>query len=87
MFLRDSIDLMDSLFSYRKQLHAMETDLNATHLIDSMFVNPYVRKSDVARICNIHPSTAGKLVNGFVERGSLSRPQARRGIRCSSARG
>ena len=66
-----SIELIDSLFAYRKELHESETELNAIHLVDSLFANPYVRKSDVAKICNIHPSTAGKLVNDLTEKGVL----------------
>lgn len=66
-----SIELIDSLFAYRKELHESETELNAIHLVDSLFANPYVRKSDVAKICNIHPSTAGKLVNDLTGKGIL----------------
>ena len=66
-----SIELIDSLFEYRRQLHESETEANATRLIDSLFANPYVRKKDVADICGIHLSTAGKLVNSMVEKGIL----------------
>ncbi len=66
-----SIELIDSLFAYRKELHESETELNAIHLVDSLFANPYVRKSDVAKICNVHLSTAGKLVNDLTKRGIL----------------
>lgn len=66
-----SIELIDSLFAYRKSLHKSETELNTIHLIDSLFANPFVRKSDVAKICNVHLSTAGKLVNTMVEKGIL----------------
>ena len=66
-----SIELIDSLFEYRRQLHESETEANATRLIDSLFANPYVRKKDVADICDIHLSTAGKLVNSLVEKGIL----------------
>ena len=66
-----SIELIDSLFEYRRQLHESETEANATRLIDSLFANPYVRKKDVADICGIHLSTAGKLVNSLVEKGIL----------------
>ncbi len=66
-----SIELIDSLFAYRKLLHESETELNAIRLVDSLFVNPFVRKCDVAKICNIHLSTAGKLVNDLTEKGIL----------------
>ncbi|MGN1044493.1 MAG: Fic family protein [Candidatus Methanomethylophilaceae archaeon] len=66
-----SMDLIDSLFSYRKQLYDAENDRNAIRLIDSLFVNPYIRKADVAEMCGIHISTAGKLVNSFVDKGIL----------------
>ena len=66
-----SIELIDSLFEYRRQLHESESEANATRLIDSLFANPYVRKKDVADICGIHLSTAGKLVNSMVEKGIL----------------
>ena len=66
-----SIELIDSLFDYRRQLHESETEASATRLIDSLFANPYVRKKDVADICGIHLSTAGKLVNSLVEKGIL----------------
>ncbi len=66
-----SIELIDSLFEYKRQLHESETEANATRLIDSLFANPYVRKKDVADICGIHLSTAGKLVNSLVEKGIL----------------
>ena len=39
--------------------------------MDSLFVNPFVRKSDVAAICDVHLSTAGKIVNNLVEMGIL----------------
>ena len=32
---------------------------------------PFVRKSDVAAICDVHLSTAGKIVNNLVEIGVL----------------
>ena len=66
-----SIGLIDSLFSYRKQLYDAEKDRNAIRLIDSLFVNPFIRKADVAELCGIHMSTAGKLVNSFVDNGIL----------------
>ena len=63
--------MIDSLFSYRKQLYDAEKDRNAIRLIDSLFVNPFIRKADVAELCGIHMSTAGKLVNSFVDNGIL----------------
>ena len=67
-----SIELIDSLFEFRRQLHGSVDEPNAARLIDSLFANPYVRKTDVAEICGIHPSTAGKLVNNLVEKGILT---------------
>lgn len=67
-----SIRLIDSLHGTRRRLHDMSNDLNTLHLMDSLFVNPYVRKADVAEICGVHPSTAGKIVNDLVEKGILS---------------
>ncbi len=46
-------------------------DHNTLRLMDSLFVNPFVRRSDVATLCNIHLSTAGKIVNDLVEKGIL----------------
>ena len=66
-----SIRLIDSLHQIRHRLHDLSNDLNTLHLIDSLFVNPYVRKTDVAKICMVHPSTAGKIVNDLVEKGVL----------------
>ena len=66
-----SIRLIDSLHQIRHRLHDLSNDLNTLHLIDSLFINPYVRKTDVAKICMVHPSTAGKIVNDLVEKGVL----------------
>ena len=67
-----SIRLIDSLFQIRQRFHEMDNDLHTAHLIDSLFVNPFVRKADVAKICDVHLSTAGKIVNNMVDRGILS---------------
>ena len=67
-----SIRLIDSLFQIRQRFHEMDNDLHTAHLIDSLFVNPFVRKADVAKICDVHLSTAGKIVNNLVDRGILS---------------
>lgn len=75
---RQSIELMDSLFAYRKLLHESETDLSTLRLIDSLFVNPFVRKADVAEICGVHPSTAGRIVNSLVERSVLTEISGRK---------
>lgn len=53
------------------KFHGMDNDSHTSRLLDSLFINPYVRKTDVARICGVHPSTAGKIVNGLVEKGIL----------------
>ena len=68
---RSSIKLIDSLYRVREKFHSMDNDLHTLHLLDSLFINPYVRKADVASICNVHLSTAGKIVNGLVEKGIL----------------
>jgi len=68
---RGSISLIDSLYQVRRKYHDMSSDLKTLHLLDSLFVNPFVRKADVASICGIHPSTAGKMVNDLVEKGIL----------------
>lgn len=75
---RQSIELIDSLFAYRKQLHESETDPNTLRLIDSLFVNPFVRKADVVEICGVHLSTAGKIVNSLVERSVLTEISGRK---------
>lgn len=67
----NSIRLIDSLYRIRLRFHDMDNDLHTSRLLDSLFINPYVRKTDVARICDVHPSTAGKIVNGLVEKGIL----------------
>ena len=66
-----SIALIDSLYRIRMRYHGMNVDLKTLHLLDSLFANPFVRKADVAAICNVHPSTAGKIVNDLVEKGIL----------------
>ena len=66
-----SIHLIDSLYEIRRRYHAMDIDLNTIRLVDSLFINPYVRKADVATICGVHLSTAGKIVNDLVEKGVL----------------
>ena len=73
-----SIRMIDSLYRIRREFHDMVTDLKTLNLIDSLFVNPYVRKSDVADICRIHPSTAGKMVNELVEKGILTETTGRK---------
>lgn len=73
-----SIRMIDSLFLIRQKYHGMGFDLNALHLIDSLFVNPFVRKTDAARICEVHPSTAGKIVNDLVDKGILHETTGRR---------
>ncbi len=50
----------------------MDNDLHTLQLLDSLFINPFVRNSDVVNICNMHLSTAGKIVNNLVEAGILS---------------
>ena len=67
-----SIRLIDSLYQVRERFHAMDNDLHTLQLLDSLFINPFVRKADVAEICDVHLSTAGKIVNGLVGRGILS---------------
>ena len=66
-----SISLIDSLYQVRRKYHGLDLDHNTLHLMDSLFANPFVRKSDVATICNIHLSTAGRIVNNLVEMGIL----------------
>ena len=73
-----SIRMIDSLYRIRREFRDMVTDLKTLNLIDSLFVNPYVRKSDVADICRIHPSTAGKMVNELVEKGILTETTGRK---------
>ena len=73
-----SINLIDSLYDCRRRLHEKETDLKTLNLIDSLFVNPYVRKADVAVICGVHLSTAGKMVNDLVEKGILKETTGKR---------
>ncbi len=66
-----SISLIDSLYQIRRKYHGLNMDHNTLRLMDSLFVNPFVRRSDVATLCNIHLSTAGKIVNDLVEKGIL----------------
>lgn len=63
-----SIRMIDSLYQIRQRFHEMDNDLKTSRLIDSLFVNPFVRKIDAAEICGVHPSTAGKIVNDLVEK-------------------
>ena len=73
-----SIRLIDSLYQVRQRFHEMDNDLKTSHLIDSLFINPFVRKMDVAKICNVHLSTAGKMVNDLVEKRILSETTGRK---------
>lgn len=67
-----SIHMIDLLYQVRQEFRGMMNDLKTLNLIDSLFVNPYVRKSDVAKTCGVHPSTAGKIVNDLMKKGILS---------------
>ena len=68
---RSSINLIYSLYQVRRRYHDMSSDLKTLRLLDSLFVNPFVRKADVASICSVHLSTAGRMVNDLVEKGIL----------------
>ncbi|WP_400205263.1 hypothetical protein [Methanomethylophilus alvi] len=48
-----------------------DADRDMVSRIVRSFANPFVRRADVAAICNVHPSTAGKIVNDLVEKGIL----------------
>ena len=67
-----SIKMIDSLFQLRQKFHSMDNDIHTLQLLDSLFINPFVRKADVVNICNVHLSTAGKIVNNLVDAGILS---------------
>lgn len=56
----------------------IEQSRQSIELIDSLFANPFVRKADVAEICGVHPSTAGKIVNSFVGRSVLAEISGRK---------
>lgn len=73
-----SIGLIDSLYEARKRFHERVSDYHSLNLIDSLFVNPFVRKADVAEICNVHLSTAGKIVNNLVSIGILRETTGKR---------
>lgn len=73
-----SIGLIDSLYEARKRFHERVNDYHSLNLIDSLFVNPFVRKADVAEICNVHLSTAGKIVNNLVSIGILRETTGKR---------
>ncbi|AMK14488.1 Fic family protein [methanogenic archaeon mixed culture ISO4-G1] len=75
---QSSIRMIDSLFQLRQRFHSMDTDRHTLQLLDSLFVNPFVRKADVADICNVHLSTAGKIVNDLVDAGILSETTGKR---------
>lgn len=75
---RSSISLIDSLYRLRTEYRGLGMDPNALRLIDSLFANPFVRRSDAASICGVHPSTAGRIVDGLVERGILREITGRR---------
>lgn len=66
-----SIALIDQLFEYKRKLHAMTDDLKKLRLMDSLFVNPYVRNVDVSDICGVHISTATRIVSELVDDGIL----------------
>lgn len=73
-----SIGLIDSLYEARKRFHERVSGYRSLNLIDSLFVNPFVRKADVAEICNVHLSTAGKIVNNLVSIGILRETTGKR---------
>lgn len=66
-----SIALIDQLFEYKRKLHAMTDDPKKLRLMDSLFVNPYVRNVDVSDICGVHISTATRIVSELVDDGIL----------------
>ncbi len=51
-----------------KEKMLKESSGNEKIVLESLFHNPYVKISDVASMCNIHVSTAGRLVDNLVER-------------------
>ena len=67
-----SMKMIDALFQLRQKFHSMDNDIHTLQLLDSLFINPFVRKADVVNICNVHLSTAGKIVNNLVDAGILS---------------
>ncbi len=73
-----SSKLIDALHSYRAELHANDSDVNLMRLKDSLFVNPYIRREDVAEICGVHIPTAGRLVSKLVSEGVLEEISGRR---------
>jgi len=73
-----SIRLIDSLFSYREELRTLTHDPKKLRLIDSLFVNPYVRNSDVADICEVHFSTAARMIDNLVDQGVLRETTGRK---------
>ncbi|MBR7005317.1 MAG: Fic family protein [Candidatus Methanomethylophilaceae archaeon] len=73
-----SSKLIDALHSYRAELHANESDVKLMRLKDSLFVNPYIRREDVAEICGVHITTAGRMVSKLVSEGVLEEISGRK---------
>ncbi len=67
---KKALDMLASLHEYRRTL-LNGVSGNERIVLESLFRNPYLRVSDVASMCDIHVSTAGRLVDGLVDRGIL----------------
>lgn len=73
-----SMALIDHLYRVRQKYHGITADPKTLRLLDSLFVNPYVRKTDAATICDVHPSTAGRIVDGLAKKGILRETTGRK---------
>ena len=63
--------LIDMLQEYRTTILENETNINRIRLINSLFINPFVKISDVEDICNVNQATARRLVLKLEENGLL----------------
>lgn len=66
-----SMRLIDSLSSYRKELLDGETSLTIARTIEMLFMNPYIRVSDVSTNLGISIPSATRAIDALVERGVL----------------
>ena len=63
--------LIDILQEYRTSILSGEDNINMIHLKNSLFVNPFVRISDVETICGVNQTTARRMVMKLMDRGLL----------------
>lgn len=67
----DSIRTMDSLKAYRRILLGMADTQAERDVIGLLFSNPYIRSTDVMKLCNVTNPTATKVLGSLVAKGII----------------